>query len=74
MTPPLRLALAQFDFPVGDVVGNTERIIAFVSEARDIHGALAAGCRKDSRIVQVPRSSPWHAPMVRASSLAMRCR
>ena len=39
MTPPLRLALAQFDFPVGDVVGNTERIIAFVSEARDIHGA-----------------------------------
>ena len=39
MTPTLRLALAQFDFPVGDVVGNTERIIAFVSEARDVHGA-----------------------------------
>ena len=39
MTPPLRLALAQFDFPVGDVVGNTERIIAFISEARDMHGA-----------------------------------
>jgi NAD+ synthetase len=39
MTPTLRLALAQFDFPVGDLVGNTERIIAFVSEARDMHGA-----------------------------------
>ena len=39
MTPPLRLALAQFDFPVGDLVGNTERIIAFISEARDMHGA-----------------------------------
>ena len=39
MTPTLRLALAQFDFPVGDVVGNTERIIAFISEARDMHGA-----------------------------------
>jgi NAD+ synthetase len=39
MTSPLRLALAQFDFPVGDIIGNTERIIAFLVEARDRHGA-----------------------------------
>ena len=39
MTTPLRLALAQFDFPVGDLIGNTERITAYIAEARDIHGA-----------------------------------
>ncbi|HEY0310579.1 MAG TPA: NAD+ synthase [Luteimonas sp.] len=36
---PLRLALAQFDFPVGDVEGNAERIIAMVAHARDELGA-----------------------------------
>ncbi len=35
----LRLALAQFDFPVGAVAGNSERIIALIAEARDRHGA-----------------------------------
>ena len=35
----LRLALAQFDFPVGDVAGNAVRIAAMVAEARDVHGA-----------------------------------
>ncbi|AWT14846.1 NAD+ synthase [Stenotrophomonas maltophilia] len=39
MTTPLRLALAQFDFPVGDLIGNAERITAYIAEARDIHGA-----------------------------------
>ena len=35
----LRLALAQFDFPVGDVAGNAERIIGMVAQARDELGA-----------------------------------
>ncbi len=35
----LRIALAQFDFPVGAVVRNAERIAALISEARDAHGA-----------------------------------
>jgi hypothetical protein len=33
MTPTLRRALAQFDFPGRDLVRNTERIIAFISVA-----------------------------------------
>ena len=41
MTQPqrLRIALAQFDFPVGDVAGNAARMAAWVAEARDVHGA-----------------------------------
>ena len=35
----LRIAMAQFDFPVGDVAGNRERIAAMIAEARDEHGA-----------------------------------
>ena len=35
----LRLALAQFDFPVGDVIGNTNRLMAMIAEARDRHRA-----------------------------------
>ena len=35
----LRIAMAQFDFPVGDVAGNRERIAAMIAEARDDHGA-----------------------------------
>jgi NAD+ synthase (glutamine-hydrolysing) len=35
----LRLALAQFDFPVGDVAGNARRIAAMIAEARDAYGA-----------------------------------
>ena len=35
----LRLALAQFDFPVGDIEGNAERIIAMAAQARDELGA-----------------------------------
>lgn len=35
----LRIALAQFDFPVGDVAGNARRIAAWIDEARDVHGA-----------------------------------
>ncbi|NYZ62812.1 NAD+ synthase [Luteimonas deserti] len=35
MTDPLRIALAQFDFPVGDVGRNAERIAAMIAEARD---------------------------------------
>jgi NAD+ synthase (glutamine-hydrolysing) len=31
----LRIALAQFDFPVGDVAGNARRIAALVAQARD---------------------------------------
>jgi NAD+ synthetase len=39
MTDSLRIALAQFDFPVGDVAGNRDRIAAMIAEARDEHGA-----------------------------------
>jgi NAD+ synthetase len=35
----LRLALAQFDFPVGDIAGNARRIAQWIVEARDVHGA-----------------------------------
>jgi NAD+ synthetase len=39
MSQTLRIAMAQFDFPVGDVAGNRERIAAMIAEARDEHGA-----------------------------------
>ena len=39
MTQTLRIALAQFDFPVGDVAGNERRIARMIAEARDVHGA-----------------------------------
>jgi len=39
MGTTLRLALAQFDFPVGDVAGNADRITALIAQARDNHGA-----------------------------------
>ncbi|MCD9006756.1 NAD+ synthase [Luteimonas sp. XNQY3] len=35
MTDPLRIALAQFDFPVGDVGRNAERIAEMIAVARD---------------------------------------
>jgi NAD+ synthase (glutamine-hydrolysing) len=35
----LRIALAQFDFLVGAVRANAERIAALIAEARDAHGA-----------------------------------
>jgi NAD+ synthase (glutamine-hydrolysing) len=35
----LRIALAQFDFPVGDVAGNAARIADLVAQARDEFGA-----------------------------------
>ncbi len=35
----LRIALAQFDFPVGAVARNAERIAAMIVEARDVHRA-----------------------------------
>ena len=39
MGKPLRIALAQFDFPVGAVASNAERIAAMIAEARDQYGA-----------------------------------
>ncbi len=39
MTDPLRIALAQFDFPVGDVGRNAERIAEMIAAARDEFGA-----------------------------------
>ncbi len=36
---PLRVALAQFDFPVGAVQRNAERIAVLIAEARDAHRA-----------------------------------
>ncbi|MBB5942361.1 MULTISPECIES: NAD+ synthase [unclassified Xanthomonas] len=39
MSSSLRLAMAQFDFPVGAVAQNTDRIIALIEEARDEYGA-----------------------------------
>ncbi|WP_433852251.1 NAD+ synthase [Stenotrophomonas nitritireducens] len=35
----LRIALAQYDFPVGDVAGNSARIVELVQVARDEYGA-----------------------------------
>ena len=35
----IRIALAQFDFPVGDVAGNARRIAEMIAVARDEHGA-----------------------------------
>jgi NAD+ synthetase len=35
----VRIALAQFDFPVGAVAANAGRIAALIAEARDAHGA-----------------------------------
>lgn len=39
MTKPLRIALAQFDFPVGDITGNARQIAKLIASARDEHGA-----------------------------------
>ncbi|GAB2493936.1 NAD+ synthase [Pseudoxanthomonas sangjuensis] len=39
MTPTLRIALAQSDFPVGDVAGNEKRIVEMIGRARDESGA-----------------------------------
>lgn len=39
MSQTLRIALAQFDFPVGAVAGNTSRIIELIAHARDEFGA-----------------------------------
>ena len=39
MAPPLRIALAQFDFAVGAIARNAERIAALIVEARDLHRA-----------------------------------
>ena len=39
MSKTLRIALAQFDFPVGAVAQNAERITAMIAEARDEYGA-----------------------------------
>ena len=39
MSEKLRVALAQFDFPVGAVEANAERVGAMIAEARDVHGA-----------------------------------
>ncbi len=35
----LRIAMAQFDFPVGDVTGNRDRIARMIAEARDEYDA-----------------------------------
>ena len=39
MDAALRIALAQFDFPVGDIIGNAARIRTQIVEARDVHRA-----------------------------------
>lgn len=39
MSNPLRIALAQFDFPVGAVHQNAERIAEMILQARDEYGA-----------------------------------
>ncbi|SEL66817.1 NAD+ synthase (glutamine-hydrolysing) [Pseudoxanthomonas sp. GM95] len=39
MSATLRIAMAQFDFPVGDLAGNTQRIIEQIAVARDEYGA-----------------------------------
>ncbi len=42
MSQSLRIAMAQFDFPVGAVAQNAERITAMIEEARDEFGADVA--------------------------------
>ena len=39
MTQTLRIAMAQFDFPVGAVAQNSESIRRMIAEARDEYGA-----------------------------------
>jgi NAD+ synthase (glutamine-hydrolysing) len=39
MSQTLRIAMAQFDFPVGAVRKNAERILAMINDARDEYGA-----------------------------------
>ena len=39
MAEPIRIAMAQFDFPVGAVEANAERIEEMIALARDEHGA-----------------------------------
>ncbi|NLG60150.1 MAG: NAD+ synthase [Gammaproteobacteria bacterium] len=39
MSEPIRIALAQFDFAVGAVERNAERIAEMIAQARDEHGA-----------------------------------
>ena len=39
MARKLRIALAQFDFPVGAVEANAKRIAELIAEARDVHHA-----------------------------------
>src|SRR5690606_33642359 len=39
MADPIRIALAQFDFPVGAVERNAEAIIELIAQARDEFGA-----------------------------------
>jgi len=39
MSATLRIAMAQFDFPVGDLTGNTRRIVEQIAIARDEYGA-----------------------------------
>ncbi|WP_374608752.1 NAD+ synthase [Thermomonas sp.] len=39
MMTALRIAMAQFDFPVGDVTGNRDRIARMIAEARDEYEA-----------------------------------
>ena len=39
MPDKIRIALAQFDFPVGAVARNAERIGEMIAQARDVHGA-----------------------------------
>ncbi|MEO6154709.1 MAG: NAD+ synthase, partial [Thermomonas sp.] len=39
MAKIIRIAMAQFDFPVGDVTGNAARITEMIDFARDQHGA-----------------------------------
>ncbi len=37
--PPLRIAMAQFDFPVGSVAFNADRMVTMIAEARDEYSA-----------------------------------
>lgn len=45
----MRIALAQYDFPVGDITGNVRRIQTLIEQARDAHGADLAGLGRWTR-------------------------
>ena len=58
---PLRVALAQADFTVGDLGGNSEKIAGWIGRARDL-GACTG-----------PDGTGGHAAATQQSTTTLRC-